>query len=134
MQDSDKTRDQLVQELEQLRRQVSHLESAALKEPSDNIEMLEEISRQDQAERALKDSEQLHRRLSQVTFEGIAFHEGGLILHANRQYYEMFGYSDEGPSGRRAIPLSPAPESLDMVKDYIESGRTEPYEAVGSRK
>jgi PAS domain S-box-containing protein len=134
VQDSNKTRDQLIQELEQLRQEVSQLKSAALREPSYSIAVLEEDSQRKQVEQVLKNSEQLHRRLSEVTFEGIAFHEGGHILHANRQYYKMFGYSPEDLGGRQAMPLTIAPESLDMVKGYIESGRTEPYEAIGLRK
>jgi PAS domain S-box-containing protein len=99
-----------------------------------NESLRKKIIEHKHVEGALRESEAKFRQLSDVTFEGIAFHEDGYIVHANQQYYEMFGYSKEELQGCQAIPFTVATESLDTVIQHVQSGNVEPYEAIGLRK
>lgn len=99
-----------------------------------NEELQCQISQRQRAEEALKESEQLYRQLSEVTFEGIAFHDGGWIIRANDQLHKMFGYSREELEGKQSVPIVVAPESRETVMQHIESEFTKFYEAKGLRK
>lgn len=86
------------------------------------------------AEEELRESQERYRQLSEVTFEGIVFHDQGIILDANRQYCEMHGYSLGELKGKQALSLAVAPESMELVRRQIESRSHEPYEAIGLKK
>ena len=87
-----------------------------------------------QAEEALIESEERFRFFSKVTFEAILFHEDGVLLEANDQYYDMFGYKPHELLNRHAILLTIAPESIDFLKSQINSGSTALYEVIGIKK
>jgi PAS domain S-box-containing protein len=93
-----------------------------------------DITERQNAEEALQVSEERYRQLSDVTFEGIVFHEGGKLLDANQQFCHMSGYERHELLGRQVLPLVIAPESRAFVRQQIESGSQEPYETIGLRK
>ncbi len=99
-----------------------------------SLGIVQDITDRKRAEEALRESEDRYRQLAEVTFEGIAFHEGGKLVRANQQYYEMFGYSKEELEGQEMLPLTIAPESLETVMRHIENDSTTPYEAIGMKK
>ncbi len=82
----------------------------------------------------LSESEERFRQLAEASFEGIGIHEGGVLLEANNQYFEMFGYEKEELLGKQVIPLTVAPESEDYIKSQLASASLKPYEAIGMRK
>ena len=84
--------------------------------------------------RALRESEERWRRLADVTFEGIAFHDQGRMLEVNRAFCAMFGYDREDELIGRSVLELAAPESRDTVLEHVRSGSEQPYEAVGLRK
>ena len=92
------------------------------------------ITGRKKTEEALRESEERYRQLAEVTFEGIIFHEGGKLVHANQQYYEMHGYSKEDLEGKQVVPLTIAPESRETAMWHIESDSTTPYEIIAMRK
>ncbi len=81
----------------------------------------------------LREGEARFRGLSEATFEGIALHEDGKILDANRALATMFGYDPSGIIGKTAAELS-TPESHGIVYKNIQSGYDRPYEVVGLKK
>jgi PAS domain S-box-containing protein len=93
-----------------------------------------DITERKNSEKALQLSEERYRQLSDVTFEGIVFHEGGKVLEANQQFCSMSGYELHELLGRQVLPLVIAPECRDFVRQQIESGYQEPYETTGLRK
>ena len=105
---------------EELEQRVKALESDAI--------------RRQKAGEALRDSEERFRCLSEATFEGIVIHERGMVLRANDQFFEMFGYKPDELIGKQVVPIIMAPESVDFVREQISAGVTTSYEALGLKK
>lgn len=81
----------------------------------------------------LRDSENRFRTLSDATFEGIAVHERGRILHANRAFGELFGYRPEEVVGMSALDFV-AEESWPDVERRLKAPADEPYEVTARRR
>ncbi|MEN8127972.1 MAG: PAS domain S-box protein [Planctomycetota bacterium] len=80
-----------------------------------------------------KACEQRFKRLSEAAFEGICIHDNGLILDANQQFADMFGYPLDKIKGL-SCPAIVAPQSLDTVKKCVQTGEEGPYEAFCLRQ
>ncbi len=93
-----------------------------------------DISARKKAEQALKESEARYRQLASVTFEGIVFHDNGVLLSANDQFYAMTGYEPCELVGASLNETTIAAESLETVTAHVASGSTEPFEIVGLKK
>ena len=93
-----------------------------------------DITERKQAEKALRDSEERLRRLSEATFEGIIIHEGARPLEANEAVSAMFGYTQEELLSMESALVLVAPEHRQQVREHISTGWGEPYESVGLRK
>ena len=87
-----------------------------------------------EAENSLRESEERFRLFSQATFEGILIHKEGVLLYANAQFFEMFGYQAQELMGKQTLFLCIAPDSLPFVKEQIRSGTSTPYEVTGRRR
>ena len=66
--------------------------------------------------------------LSEAAFEGICIHDQGIILDANEQFSEMFGYTLDEIKGMDGFNLI-APQSHEAVRGYISSGYEGFYES-----
>ncbi|MCX9077893.1 MAG: PAS domain S-box protein [Candidatus Methanoperedens sp.] len=86
----------------------------------------------EQAQQALRESEERFRRLANLSFEGIVLHFRGEIIDANQTFAEMFGYTLSDLIGSDMVLLF-APESRELVAHNIETNFEETYEAVGLR-
>jgi PAS domain S-box-containing protein len=95
--------------------------------------VIKDITERKQAERALRDSEERFRSLSEATLEGIVIHDGGRILDANPQAAAMLGYELSEVIGMGAWRFL-APDCHDLVRQRMLSGCGEPYEVSGLRK
>jgi PAS domain S-box-containing protein len=93
-----------------------------------------DITAQKLAEEELTRSEVRYRQLADVTFEGIVFHDEGVLLHANNQFFQMFGYDPDELVGTPIVERIHNPESLETVKKLIAERSTESYEAMGLKK
>ncbi len=82
----------------------------------------------------LKKSEARFRRLSEAAWEGILIHDKGIFLQANKQFFDMFGYDPDELTGKQIIPLTVAPESMELIKSNIALGQKGSYDAKGLRK
>ena len=80
-----------------------------------------------------KGSEDRFKLLSEAAFEGICIHDQGIILDANQQFADMFGYTLDELKGMECFNLI-APQSHEAVSGYISSGCEGPYEAYSKRK
>jgi PAS domain S-box-containing protein len=120
MKNEDKTREQLLDELAEMRQRIAELEASK--------------AGRKRVEEALRESEEWVQRLSAAAFEAIIIHEGGVLLGANDQYYEMFGYEPEELLGKQALPLTVAPEAIESMGKEIATGGLGPYESIGLKK
>jgi len=91
------------------------------------------ITERVRAEKALRESEERFRRLAESTFEGIAFHEDGVILDANLTFARMFGYERSEVIGMNGLDLV-APEYRGSTLEKIRSQDENPYEITCIRK
>ncbi len=102
--------------------------------PNRVITTFEDITERRQAEEALKESEERFHYLTNASIEAIFINKNGICLEANQAAADMFGYDHVtdliGIFGTDVI----APESHQIVKEYMLSNSTDPYEAVGLRK
>ncbi len=94
---------------------------------------IRDISKLRKAQYSLRESEERFRLLSQAAFEGILIHKDGVLLFANEQFFEMFGYKDHSLLGKQVLPILIAPESLPFIKKQIRSETSTPYEVIGIR-
>lgn len=119
MKDQEKTREQLVSELGELRQRIAELEAS-------------EAERK-RVEKALRDNEERYRALSESSFEAIFISEKGICIDTNQTATETFGYDYDELIGMFGTDVI-APESKEIVEHYMLSGYEEPYEAIAQRK
>ena len=85
------------------------------------------------AEKALRESEERYRSLSEASFEGVAIHDNGTIVDANTSFASMFGYAVGEVVGRHAFEFT-APESRPLLADMVHRTAGEPFEGLGLRR
>jgi PAS domain S-box-containing protein len=93
----------------------------------------QEVIERKRAEAALSESEQRYRILAEVSFEGIAMSDKGIIVDTNDQFNRMYGYTRSEVVNMEVWQFI-APESRDLVRGHILAGYEQPYEAVQLRK
>ncbi len=89
--------------------------------------LINEITRQWRAERALRDSELRMRKFFQASNEGIAFHHEGIIADANEALLRMSGYTLEELVGRSILDFV-SQEWQPTVIDHMRGHHEEAYE------
>lgn len=108
------------------------------KTKEDLIAELIQLKSQNQQLRAVEDerkrvADEL-RVLHEAASEGIMVHEKGMLLKANEQYFKMFGYEPQELLGKRVIPLTVVPESLNSQTRRTTPDGVTTYEIKGQRK
>ncbi|MCK5528851.1 MAG: PAS domain S-box protein, partial [Kiritimatiellae bacterium] len=83
--------------------------------------------------RDLQESEVLFRALHNATFEGIIFHEKGIIIDCNKAIEKMSGYTAKELIRKDGLILI-AEKDRETIKHNIAVGNEKPYEVVGLRK
>ncbi|MFI5381415.1 MAG: PAS domain S-box protein, partial [Tepidisphaerales bacterium] len=83
-------------------------------------------------EAALRESEERFRQLAQAAFEGLMFHEHGMILDANQVFAEMFGFKTvEELIGKDLFAVLPlTPESRATIRKRTRLPKTGVFEIV----
>ncbi len=83
-----------------------------------------------QAVAALRENEERFRQLAQAAFEGLMFHEQGIILDANQVFAEMFGFKTTaeliGKDLFAVLPLTP--ESKAVIRQRTPLPETGVFE------
>lgn len=113
-----------------------HLAEKILKQAHDELEQRVEERTVEllKINKRLAENEEHLRKLTEGSFEAIVLHEEGVILDANNQYYEMFGYNQEELAGKDAISLTATPESMENIRKQISLGDLGPYQVTGVKK
>lgn len=91
--------------------------------------LINDITTQWQAERAIRDSEERLRKLADATTEGIVFHHQGVITDSNEALQRLLGYPLGDMVGRTILDFIPE-AWRQTVSEYTQSGREDPYEAA----
>lgn len=82
----------------------------------------------------LRASEARFRQLSEASFEGIVIHDNGIILHANKQFYEMTGYKPSELAGVNVVDKLIDPHARKDIMKRVKNNNTTSYETLGMRK
>ncbi|MBC8416376.1 MAG: PAS domain-containing protein, partial [Candidatus Cloacimonetes bacterium] len=119
MKSNDKTREQLLKEIDLLKIKITELEKSETKRK--------------QAEGALAESELQFRSLSDASMEGIGIIQDGNVLIANSKSSEIFGYDHFEIIGKSMIEFV-ALESRNLVLKNFREKFKKPFEIVAIRK
>ncbi len=92
-----------------------------------------DVTKQQEAEIALKESDSRFRTLQEASFGGIGLHYEGEILDANKGLSDITGFNYEELLGMNGVNLI-APESQEVVREKINTGYEKPYDVIGIRK
>jgi PAS domain S-box-containing protein len=92
-----------------------------------------DVTMENEAVEALRESEERYRRLADSTFEGIVLHDKGVIADANSTIEVLSGYSREELIGRSLFDLL-EPDSQRYVAERIQSDDESPYEVLARAK
>jgi PAS domain S-box-containing protein len=98
-----------------------------------NIQQAREITRRKHAEKALQESEERLRLLSDATFEGIAITENGIFIDVNDQFLQMHQYRREELIGVPVLTVI-APRSREVVANAFRFDNFGPYQHFALRK
>jgi PAS domain S-box-containing protein len=94
---------------------------------------IESMIEKDQAEIALKESEERFKALHNASFGGIAIHDKGVILECNKGMSTITGYSYNELIGMNGLLLI-SDDTREKVVHNINTGYEKSYEAKGVRK
>lgn len=97
------------------------------------IGSVKDITERKKMEDELRASEERYQILSDVSYEGIAIHDMGVMLQVNNALARMFGYTESELIGMNALKLA-TPESGEIIQTNIILGTETPYEVTGIRK
>jgi len=121
MDDTGKTKEQLVEELAKAHARIAELEARE--------------SEHKRVEEALRESEERHKAFSDATTEGMLLHKDGIAIDVNKSFLDMYGYDDPSELiGKDSIELTiPTPEDREKILQKIRTGATGPYEVMAKR-
>ena len=95
--------------------------------------VIQDITKQKKAERALIESEKRFKNLSELTFEGIIFHSNSITIDCNDSLINLFGYSRDEIIGENVIKLI-YPDDQPIAVQNIQKKVADPYEIRGVKK
>ncbi len=84
--------------------------------------LVEDITEQKAAERALKASEDRNKLLYELTAEGFLFHKQGVVLECNDKLLRLSGYSREDIVNKNLIDLLVDKSLAELMRGKIKSG------------
>ncbi len=113
-------------------RVVGSLTDVTLRKEAE-IELIKRTAELVKANRALKDSEEKFRSLSEAAFDGVVIGDQGIGIEVNKRLADMYGYKLSEVIGRETICLI-APGERETVKNKIAAGDERPYETLGIKK
>lgn len=102
--------------------------------PESLIGIVENITREKEAEKALAESEDRYRKLSDLSFEGIVIHKEGMVIDCNERFLAMSGYSRDEIIGNNHVELLADKDSINLILAKIKNNDLSTYEAEGHSK
>lgn len=101
---------------------------------SEIVIVFNDHSQRIRSELLLRESEKRYRTLSEITFEGILIHEGGIIIDCNLSFARLFGYDRSELLGQNYPELLLVDESQEEIKRIIDDSTVGVFELTGKRQ
>ena len=79
------------------------------------------------AETALRESQERFKKLSNLTFEGILIHRGGVAIDANESFTSVFGITRQEIIGKNLVEMFILHEYHDVTKKNLARESAPPY-------
>lgn len=98
------------------------------------VAFIRDISQRKEADKALLESETSFRILSEVAFEAISIHDHGVLINANKRFYEMYGYTEDELKGKDIVKTTVAPCELKKVAKRVAAGPFAVSQSIHIRK
>ena len=98
------------------------------------IGLVEDITERKETERALYESEDRYKKLSEVSLEGILMHKKGLVVDCNSRLLQMIGFTREEIIGKNIVEIAVDEKYRDIVYNRIRENDFSPYEIVAVKK
>lgn len=92
-----------------------------------SIGTIKDVTSKKDAEKALRDSEERFRRLSEASREGVVIHERGKIIDVNSRFAELLGMAIEEIEGKSLADFA-GPESRETLEKNLVATFNEPFE------
>lgn len=108
-----------------------------LKKPIDTnllLRTIEKAIKHKQLEKAIKAGEERFKILVDASWEGIVIHDQGILLEANQQFLNMFGYQQEELIGTNILEKILVPQTVVKVKARIKNGEVGFHESTGLKR
>ena len=108
-----------------------------LKKPVDHdllFNTIDKAIKHAQLEKALRISEDRLTTFTDATWEGIVIHEHGILLDANNQFFDMFGYHESELLGKPMLDKIISENSLINVKSRVYNDIFGSYKSLGLKK
>ncbi|MCG8308677.1 MAG: PAS domain S-box protein [Cytophagales bacterium] len=102
--------------------------------PESLVGIVENVTREKEAEQALKESEDRYKKLSDLSLEGIILHQNGKIFDCNERVLNMLGYSRKELIGEDFVKLFAGAESKEVFINLIKEDESSPYESSAITK
>ncbi len=94
----------------------------------------QDVTEQKIHEKKLIESEERHRLLSDITFEGIVIHDQGKIIYVNESYARMHQYTVDELIGKSVFGVTVPEKSKSYILKIIQKENKLPYETISLRK
>jgi PAS domain S-box-containing protein len=88
------------------------------------LSITKDISGRKQAEAALRESEEKHRRIIENSLEAIYIIQGGVLKYCNARYAEMFGFASPAEATGTAIRETVDPANWPLVAEKVRVRET----------
>jgi PAS domain S-box-containing protein len=135
MDDTKKTKKQLIKELTEARARIAELEASETERRRAEEDQEKVLAEALQATQALRENEERHKAFSDATTEGMLLHKAGITIDVNQSFLDMYGYNTSSELiGQNAIELTIAtPEDREKIYQNVKSGGTGPYQVMAKR-
>lgn len=99
-----------------------------------NARLSEEIEERKKTEIALLESRERYRRFSEVTLDGIVFHNEDGVVDISRSFSKMFGYSLESIKGKGLIEAICLSHQKGVLQGRLDADSEQFIETVGRKE
>jgi|GEM_PF-324928 len=96
--------------------------------------ILQDITERKHMEQELAKSQEKYQMLADASFEGVIFHDEGVVIYVNDAICRITGYSKEEILGNNILELAVHPDDIEITIEQMKNKVAQPYEVRAIRK